>query len=351
MKKSLIALAVAGTFAAPAFAATSNVDVYGRMNISIEDSNGTDVTPQVTDRQTFVGVKGSEDLGGGLKAVWQIESTISAGNSDGVGGATLAGRNSFVGLSGGFGTVLAGRHDTPYKLSTGRLDLFADTIADYNGDGGALASTGKDGFVQLALAAHDHRSNNAVAYVSPDFSGFSFAAAVVMTNRNNAAGTALDVLDNDANKTFDATSLSANYVNGPLFLTAGYQKAEDLANGGANHTTSPAMKLGAGYSFGDAKVGLMYEDAEVETGGTKAVDRTSWMVNGAYGMGPITLKAQYGQVNDKMAANNDGTKLSLGVDYSLSKRTSAMLTYTNDKVKNNATSSTTATGVTLRHSF
>jgi predicted porin len=350
MKKSLIALAVAGAVSAPAFAATSNVDVYGRMNVSIEDSNGTDVTMQVTDRQSFVGVKGSEDLGGGLKAIWQIESTISAGNSDGVGGATLAGRNSFVGLSGGFGTVLVGRHDTPYKLATGRLDLFADTVADYNGDGGALLNTGKDGFVQLALAAHDHRSNNAVAYVSPDFSGFSFAAAVVMTNRNTAAAPALDVLDNDANKSFDAVSLSGTYVNGPLFLTAGYQNAEDLS-ALAGNTESPAVKLGAGYSFGDAKVGFMYEDAEVKTAGVKAVDRTSWMLNGAYGMGPISLKAQYGQVNDKMAANNDGTKLSLGVDYSLSKRTSAMLTYTNDKVKNNATSSTTATGVALRHSF
>ncbi|MDO9227190.1 MAG: porin [Pseudomonadota bacterium] len=350
MKKSLIALAVAGTFvAAPAFAATSNVDVYGRMNISIEDSNGTDVTPQVTDRQSFVGVKGSEDLGGGLKAIWQIESTISAGYSDGVGGATLAGRNSFVGLSGGFGTVLAGRHDTPYKLSTGRLDLFADTVADYNGDGAALATTGKDGFTQLVMAAHDHRSNNAVAYVSPSFGGFSFAAAVVMTNRNTGAGL-IGVDDNDANKTFDATSLSGTYANGPLFLTGAYQHAADLSIA-AGETKSPAWKLGAGYSFGDAKVGFIFEDVEVETGGVKSTDRTSWMLNAGYGMGPLTLKAQYGIVNDKMAANLDQSKFSLGADYALSKRSSAGFAYTTDKTKNNASGSANAWGVQMRHSF
>jgi len=350
MKKSLIALAVAGVVSVPAFAATSNVDVYGRLSVGIEDSNGTDVTPQVTDRQSFFGLKGSEDLGGGLKAIWQIESTISLGNSDGVGGASLAGRNSFVGLAGGFGTVLAGRHDTPYKLSTGRLDLFADTVADYNGDGGALVTTGKDGFTQLVLGAHDHRSNNAVAYISPSFSGVTVAAAVVMTNRDGGTLASPQVVDNQGNNTFDAVSLSVSYANGPLFLTAAYQKADDLS-AAAGETESPAMKFGAGYTFGDAKVGFVYEDVEVETAGAKAVDRNSWMLNGAYGMGPITLKAQYGSVDDKMVANADATKLSVGADYALSKRTSAGFAYTTDKTKNDLTGSANAWGVQMRHSF
>lgn len=348
MKKSLIALAVAGTFAAPAaFAATANVDVYGRMNVSIEDSNGTNVTPQVTDRQSFVGFKGSEDLGGGLKAIWQIEQTIS-GNADGIGGGSLAGRNSFVGLSGGFGTVLAGRHDTPYKLSTGRLDPFADTVADYNGDGGALGTTGKDGFTQLVHATHDHRSNNAVAYISPNFSGFSFAAALVMTNRNDTAA------DNEGNKTTDAYSLSGTYANGPLFATLAYQRVEDLQTGQGAGTVeeTPAWKLGLGYSFGDTRVGFVYEDVEGKNpAGAKLLDRQSWLINAVHSMGPIALKAQYGQMNDKTAANNDQTKLSLGADYSLSKRTTAGVAYTTDKTKNNAAGSLNAWGVQMRHSF
>ncbi len=348
MKKSLIALAVAGTFAAPAaFAATANVDVYGRLNVSIEDSNGTNVTPQVTDRQSIVGFKGSEDLGGGLKGIWQIEQTIS-GHADGVGGGNLATRNSFVGLSGGFGTVLVGRHDTPYKLSTVRLDPFSDTVADYNGDGGALPTTGKDGFVDLVQATHDHRSNNAVAYISPNFNGFSFAGALVMTNRNATAG------DNEGDKTSDAISLSGTYANGPIFATLAYQKVEDLTTGQGAGTIekTPAWKLGLGYSFGDTRVGFVYEDVDGKNpAGVKLLDRKSWLVNGVHTMGPIVLKAQYGQVDDKTAANNDGTKFSLGADYNLSKRTSAGIAYTNDKVKNNGTGATNAWGVQVRHSF
>lgn len=348
MKKSLIALAVAGSFAAPAaFAATANVDVYGRLNISIEDSNGTNVTPQVTDRQSLIGFKGSEDLGGGLKAIWQIESTIS-GNADGVGGGTLAGRNSFVGLSGGFGTVVVGRHDTPYKLATGRLDPFSDTVADYNADGSALSTSGKDGFVDLVHSTHDHRSHNAVAYISPNFSGFSFAAAFVMTNRNDTAA------DNDGNKTADAISLSGTYTQGPIFATLAYQKVEDLQSGtlATSVEETPAWKLGLGYSFGVTRVGFVYEDVEGKNpAGTKLLDRSSWLVNGVHTMGPIALKAQYGQMDDKTATNRDGTKFSLGADYSLSKRTTAGIAYTNDKVKNNTTGAASAWGVQMRHSF
>ena len=141
MKKSLIALAVAGSFAAPAaFAATANVDIYGVMNIAIEDTDVSGRDLNVVDNFSRIGFKGSEDLGGGLKAIWQIESQLSNNAQDGVGGAydagttgdSLGNRNTFIGLSGGFGTVLAGRHDTPYKIATGKYDIFGDTIADYN---------------------------------------------------------------------------------------------------------------------------------------------------------------------------------------------------------------------------
>ena len=177
MKKSLIALAVAGAFAAPAFAATSNVDVYGLMSIAIEDTDATNVTPGVISNTSRVGLKGSEDLGGGLKALWQIESGLD-GNGTAIGNTTVGNRNTFIGLSGGFGTVVAGRHDTPYKLGTGPLDPFADTIADYN--------LGRLNGVQLLFNSHDARSPQALAYISPTWSGFHFAAAVVMTNENTA---------------------------------------------------------------------------------------------------------------------------------------------------------------------
>ena len=109
MKKSLIALAVAGTIAAPAaFAATANVDIYGIMNIAIQDTDANNVDLDVVDNVSRIGFKGSEDLGGGLKAIWQIEQGLNASTADqtAFGGKGL--RNTFVGLSGGFGTALIG---------------------------------------------------------------------------------------------------------------------------------------------------------------------------------------------------------------------------------------------------
>jgi len=371
MKKSLIALAVVSAFAAPAFAATSNVDVYGALGISIEDNDSDNSDLQVTDRQSRIGFKGTEDLGGGLKAIWQIEQAISASASgqDGVGGATLANRNSFVGLSGGFGTVLMGRHDTPYKMSTGSLDIFADTVADWNvAEGFDLTTTATIGSIVGAATVispalidptHDLRSAAAIAYVSPNFSGFSFAAAVVATNNPSAVSIstagAVGAGNLNSGDNLDAYSLSGTYANGPLFLTVGYQDAKVI--------DSQALKIGAGYSFGDLKLGAVYENVEnslvggvyvaanaslsISSGaGALVADRDTWLVNAAYTMGPIVLKAEYGQLDIE---DLDVDKWALGADYNLSKRTNVYAVYTKTDVDGSEDVGAWALGV--RHSF
>jgi len=336
MKKSLIALAVAGAFAAPAFAATGNVDVYGIVSVAVEDNDVSGVDMQVTDRVSRIGFKGSEDLGGGLKAIWQIESGLGGG-ATGVGTGTLASRNTFVGLSGDFGTFLMGRHDTPYKLGTGSLDPFSDTVADYN-NGCILGCVN---------AVHDYRSPQAIAYISPTWSGFHFAAAAVATN------TAGNLNSGD---TVDAISATGVYVNGPLFASLSYQNVEEAANVlnatlGLPTPSTPALpagtgsdawKLGLGYTFGDAKVGFIYENVDVEN----VDDISTWMLNGVYNMGPIALKAAYGN-QDFM--NVDSTYWAIGADYSLSKRTTSYFVYTNTDVDLVGDVGSWALG--LKHSF
>ncbi len=296
MKKSLIALAVAGVVSAPAFAATSNVDVYGRMHFAIEDTNAANVDMDIKTNASRIGFKGTEDLGGGLKAIWQIEQQFDAtgANDTAFGGSNL--RNTFVGLSGGFGTVLIGRHDTPYKLSTVKYNVFADTIADY-----ALARL--DG---VAPITGHSRASNAIAYVSPNMSGLSFSGALV---------TSMDQLD--AGKSVDAYSLAGGYANGPLTVDLAWENIK--ASSGNDRT---AWKLGAGYSFGDAKIGAIYEDVDMDTG----TDRDSFFLVGSYAMGAIVLKGQYGQADVGAA---DQSTWALGADYNLSKRTTLFVVFGN----------------------
>jgi predicted porin len=214
-------------------------------------------------------------------------------------------RNTFVGLSGGFGTVVIGRHDTPYKLSTVKYNLFADTIADY-------AATRLDG---VSLITGHARADNAIAYISPNMTGLTFAVAAV---------TSTDQLD--AGDSVDAVSLSAGYANGPLTIDAAYEKIGDAV---ATNEDRKAWKLGAGFTFGDAKLGVVYEDVNDDA----AVERDSLFLVGSYTMGAIVLKGQYGKVD---AGATDPKAWALGADYNLSKRSSLFVVYGNGDLDNNA---------------
>jgi len=157
--KKILAVAIATAFAAPAFAATSNVDIYGRINMAVTWYN--DQPSDINDLgigsyASRIGFKGSEDLGGGLKGIWQIESGVNLDEQNG----TLASRNSFLGLAGGWGTVLVGNHDTPLKLVGRKVDLFGDTIGDSR---------------NVMGGGSDTRAKNVAAYLTPNMGGFSGA--------------------------------------------------------------------------------------------------------------------------------------------------------------------------------
>ncbi len=323
MKKSLIALAVAGVVSAPAFAATSNVDVYGVLNVGVfsvnSDVAGEDRSTSVSSQSSRIGFKGSEDLGGGLSAVWQVESTVNLDES----GAALATRNSFVGLKGGFGTVFAGRHDTPMKMLGRKVDNFGDTFADSRNLMGASADD--------AGSIFDLRPNNVVAYVSPNFSGLTATVAYV-TDSGAPGGTdcATGLDCNDA----DAYSLSADYANGPLMLGLGYERHNGYS--GVNKVDESMWRLVGGYTFGDLKLGAQYERGSADAAWSDA-DRNAWGLFANYAMGNIVLKANYLSVGDYKGVNDSGAnQYTLGVDYNLSKRTTAYALYAKIKNDNNA---------------
>ncbi|MEW6118461.1 MAG: porin [Pseudomonadota bacterium] len=322
MKKSLIALAVAGTFAAPAFAATSNVDVYGVLNLSVSsidsDVSGEDRSTSVSSNASRFGVKGSEDLGGGMKALWQIETTVNGEEGGGFG----SGRNTFVGLGGGFGTVLIGKHDTPFKLLHRKVDNFGDTLADSRNLLGTSAIA--------ATSMFDLRTDNTIAYISPNLSGVTVTAAYVADH--NQTGDAAECASGlDCNET-DGWSVTADYANGPLMLGLGYELHN--VDNGANDIDRSMWRLVAGYKIGDLKLGALYEDGSADAA-LAVAERDGWGLFANYTMGNIVLKANYLSVDDYEGVNDSGAKqYTIGADYNLSKRTTVYGFYA--KIKNDS---------------
>jgi predicted porin len=230
MNKKLITLAVAAAMAAPV-AAMADATMYGKLHVSIDYQDVKSNDPLRPDgfkgwginginpalrrggagdatRSNRIGIKGSEDLGGGLKAIWQVELGVTLGDRDGDinngdRGSAVNMRNSFVGLAGNWGTFLIGRHDTPLKISTGALDLFSDTQADYN----------------ATIRFNDVRADNAIAYISPSWGGFQLAAAIVPGGGATANGD----YNLDSDSINQAWGLAGIYKNGPWYASAAYE--------------------------------------------------------------------------------------------------------------------------------
>ncbi len=206
MKKKIIVAAGAAAVAAPVVA-MADATVYGAIRVATQyhDRSGAESTWGMADQISLVGIKGSEDLGGGLKAIYKMEFGDNVGDGFGKGGFWSQ-RNSYVGLAGDWGTFLVGRHDTPHKISSGKLDFFANTMAD-NDNGGVGAGSNIRGVGLF----HSLRVDGAAAYISPNMSGFTLAAAAVQTTATAQFA--------DADDFAGAYSLAAMYSNGPWFAS------------------------------------------------------------------------------------------------------------------------------------
>lgn len=316
--KKILAIAIASAFAAPAFAATSNVDIGGYMNFSVDylDSdnatNGGNVG--ISSNASNIFFKGAEDLGGGLKAIWQVQTYFDAGGtgnddssgSSGTGnnsdlGSNVGQGNTYVGLAGGFGTVLVGKNESPFKLLSRKVDLFGNQIGDNRN--------------LTAVGGFDLRPNNQIAYTTPNMGGFSGALSY---SSNLDAGAAVD-------NSVDVWAATGTYANGPLMLGLGYQKSNNT-NGTAAEDAA-AWRANVGFNIASFKVVAFYQDAS-DIGGVSGADRDTWGLGTAYKMGNVNLKAQYYTTDDLGSAANTGADMwAVGADYSLSKRTTLQFAY------------------------
>lgn len=364
MNKKLIAAALAGAFAAPV--AMADTTIYGFISAGVEYVQATGAKNNTTgatlpDAQQYkgririqnensrIGFKGGEDLGNGLKAVWQVEQGLSV---DGDTTSNWATRNSFVGLQGGFGEVRLGRHDDAYKVigdSVG-LNIMTNTSADN--------AWSKDTTFGRAGA----RRANTALYLSPVFSGVQFAASYSADEDRTYVGEERT----DASVYGAAVKYSANGLTASL----GYNHATDRSN--FTNSLTPTIivdnKLdgylaAVSYKFGDAMIGAGYEYVDYDT-----YNQDSWTLVGGYQFGAFGLKASYTMVGKADGKTNGGdykaNQWVLGATYDLSKRTQILAYATQIDNKKAATANfgvnnptiaagadPQAYGLALKHSF
>lgn len=352
MKKTLIALAALAVVSAAS--AQSTVTISGLVDLGYRTVDATGAASDVNSvtqngsATTAIIFGGSEDLGGGMKANFRIETNpdLTAG-----GGIAAATGYSFVGLAGGFGDVKLGRLNASALEANGIANPFGPAIGSGYGGLGTAASTGMFARYAGAGATGPTRFNNAIEYTSPAFSGVTVRALIVpkydnaTTNGNNRQG---------------VTDISVKYANGPVTVMLGQQGITDTASNAlvdvgpalAADQTSTFSYLVGSYQMGAFKLGGAYI-TQTGPAATIGADIAGYRLSGTYTTGAVTLMASFANSDDRATTNVDRTSSALGVDYALSKRTALYARYERTDLDTNSAADDVATimGVGIRHTF
>ncbi|MFN0304748.1 MAG: porin [Burkholderiales bacterium] len=350
MNKKLMALAVTSVFTTPVFAQGSNVTLYGRANLGLDQYGATGAAAgsgadfksriRVFDAGSRLGVRGVEDLGGGLRAIFQIESGVNmdTGNGQGQGNQVnastgfLGSRPSFVGLEGGFGRVTFGRQDVWWGNGT-----IIQTGASYvNTEIPFL--TGSAGRLNAGIA----RQSNVLQYTTPTFGGFNATGSYQPNSEASGAG-----LNTDAK----IWGVTARWAGGPISVQADYSSLETQSvAGAATRPKNKNLKGSVGFTYmPGAQISLLgmrlqNDDSPVLGTATDDLKQTFIAVSWEHMFGNIQGLFQFGQGGNvsgcAVSTSCDNTKtraLVAGVRYLMSKRTAVYVTYTQITNQSNAT--------------
>ena len=338
MKKTLIALAVLA--ASGAAMAQSSVTLYGVADVWFGSTKAT--VDGVGQRQTVIntsgvngsrfGLKGTEDLGNGLKAIFQLEN----GFSQDTGGFKTAGvlfdRQAYVGLTGGFGTVTLGRQYSPFDDFNG--------ATNHNYDAFTFSATGL--VADNGMKAYSGRINNAVKFQSANYSGFSASALYGFGENKNS----LTNVNGDAT---DTAALNIQYANGPLLVGYAYQQEKQAVVLG-NQDKNKYNLIGGSYDFGVVKLTGSYNQAKNDTTKDK-----EYQVGVVVPFGAAAISAGYAHSkSDAGSISNKGSGYSLLATYDMSKRTRLYAGAVEAKAHIGnvaAETKTTTYGLGVRHSF
>ena len=326
MKKALLAAAVAA--AVPALAqAQTNVTITGNFKTGVAQTKYSDGSANdgsqtsLIDGSSRLIIKGTEDLGGGLKAIFQMENRFKP---DEGGDQNLAGGNTFVGLTGSFGTIRLGKLDLYHNLGLDKFQSYA--TAHQASNEGLLAYVGTNSN-PIAAAS---RSNNVVRYDLPKLGGLK--GGLAWSPGAESAGEAKEM--GDASKG-DAWELDLAWSGGPITVGGAYwdMKRDGYKNAAAgDYVGQTAWRLYGSYDFGMFSLGLTYDESELAYEATGDRKRGAWSIPVSAKVGPGTLIFAYTQAEDMKIdgakQSDSGAKMyALGYDYALSKRTSLGVSY------------------------
>ena len=326
MKKSILAIAVAATMAAPA-AVMAAPTVYGNVHISLNqadnDVDGADNNLKVSSNTSAIGVKGSEDLGDGLKAIYKVEFQILAGPgpdttpdtggiygssiSTGIGVGDLTGRDQFFGLKGGWGAIKFGTMSSNYKQMGGKVDPLYRTPLE----GRAFLQT-QSSALHGGKGINRGRQTHTAQYVSPKMAGIQLVANTTFSGSNDETS---GIGIRWSNKAF---LVYADYITGQTNAQFDCTTANSCS-------TEAATKLGGKFTAKAFSIGAQYESAADRTGSDYAFLAGTWNINAN-----TALIATYGMTDFDEASGDpseDTTGFGLAYDHKMSKMTNVYVGY------------------------
>lgn len=327
MRKAILALAVATVLPVAAIAQT-NVTLSGFVKTGLaftrysNGAAGNDSGTSLDDGSSRFIISGSEDLGGGMKGIFMIDTRFRPD----VGTGTLASGNSFVGVAGNWGSFRLGNLDTYWFFG---IDTHHQRATAFQASSTAILS-----FMGNTPIARVTRTNNILRYDLPVMGGFKGGLAY-STNPQGDDGAVGDAAKGQA------WSVDGAYGSGPFTVGAAYWdwKTEGLPSGDGQK----AWRLYGSWNFGVATVGLTYDQSKLLSGGAGGdTKRGAWSIPVTAKLGLGTILFTYSQARDMDnpvtgKADDTGAKMySLGYDYPLSKRTSLGVSYAVINNANNA---------------
>jgi predicted porin len=307
MNKSAFLPAVLALLSSAALA-QSNVTIYGIVDAGVVRESGgpagsvTNISSGIASGSR-IGFRGKEDLGGGLSAIFTLENGFNADTGAAGQGGLLFGRQAFVGLAGGFGTVTLGRQYSPYYK----------TLRDIGDPFGAVSLAGRSG----NLFVTNTRTNNMVEYLSPAYAGVRVDLAY---GAGETAG------DSTRNRQLGG---SIGYAGGPLTLQVAHHRID---NATATDKTRNTLVSG-NYKFGPV---TGYASFALNKG-PAAADSRDMLAGVSVPVGPHKLLFSHVRHNDRAATNMDASQWGIGYHVPLSKRTDIYAAYARIRNRNGAT--------------